>query len=123
MRSWIKPADIALTVILLLAAVALTVFTAGKKPGAKAVVSVEGRTVQVLDLETPGRYSVHGPLGDTSIEVGDGGVRIVSSPCPHKLCIRMGVARMRGQVLLCVPNRVAVRIEGGTGKGVDGVAG
>ncbi|MFH0883240.1 MAG: NusG domain II-containing protein [bacterium] len=123
MSPWIKPADIIITSFLLLAAVAITLFTAGKTPGRRAVVTVDGQTVQVLDLDSPGSFQVEGPLGPTVIETGNGGVRILSSPCPNHICIRMGEARMRGQMILCVPNRVAIRVEGGGGEGVDGVVG
>jgi hypothetical protein len=123
MSSWIKPGDVILTVALLLVAVAITYFTAEKTPGRRAVVTVDGQTVCVLDLDSPGSFQVIGPLGPTVIETGNGGVRVVSSPCPNHICIRMGEARMRGQMILCVPNRVAIRIEGGGGEEVDGVAG
>lgn len=123
MRTWIKPADIVITLLLLAGAVAITLLTAGKTPGARAVVSVDGATVQVLDLNTPGSYQIDGPLGPTVVETGDGGVHVVSSPCPNHICIKMGVARLKGQMILCVPNRVAIRIEGGKGEGVDGVVG
>ena len=55
---------------------------------------------------------VHGPLGETEIAIEDGAARIVASPCARKLCVRMGAARRAGQTIVCVPNKVIVRIEG-----------
>ncbi|HRR92028.1 MAG TPA: NusG domain II-containing protein [bacterium] len=39
-------------------------------------------------------------------------VRILSSPCPDKLCVKQGYISESGQVIICLPNRVVIKIEG-----------
>jgi len=80
--------------------------------GSVAVVEVDGQQVYRLDLSVDGQKAVNGPLGDATIEVRDSRIRVVSSPCPYKLCVRMGWARTAGDVIVCVPNRVVIRVEG-----------
>jgi len=41
-------------------------------------------------------------------------VRIEASHCPQKICVHSGAIRRSGELLVCVPNRVVVRINGGT---------
>ena len=59
-----------------------------------------------------GRYEIRGPLGSTFVVVSDGGARVESSPCPHKVCVGMGTVSSPGEVIVCVPNGVAVRVLG-----------
>jgi hypothetical protein len=80
--------------------------------GSAAVVEVDGQRICCLDLSVDGRRAVTGRLGDTVIQIRDGRVRVIDSPCPHKLCVRMGWVERAGGLIVCVPNRVVVRVEG-----------
>jgi len=90
--------------------------------GKHAVVEVDGRRVMELSLDQDVTKTVAGPLGETAITVEDGSVRIADSPCPTHYCIRMGRLKHRGEIAVCVPNRVVVSIKGGReGDSFDGV--
>jgi hypothetical protein len=80
--------------------------------GTVAVVEVDGRPICRLDLSIDTQRTVQGPLGETVIQVHGGQVRVVDSPCPHKLCVRTGWIDQAGRMIVCVPNRVVVRVEG-----------
>ena len=72
-------------------------------------------------IELEDTLRVEGPLGVTTIEIAKGRVRVLDSPCPYKLCVKAGAIGKAGELVVCVPNRVVVRIEGGSRKGVDAV--
>jgi len=63
---------------------------------------------------------VPGPLGMSVVEIRSGKVRMASSPCPDKLCMRMGRIGSPGESVLCVPNRVSATIRSKHGK-IDAV--
>lgn len=84
----------------------------GKKPGARIVVDADNRTVYTAPLDKNRKFEIVGPLGKTQLEIDNGSVRVLSSPCPQKICIGLGEARRVGDLLACVPNRVVVRVEG-----------
>ena len=85
-------------------------------------VRIEGdATEEVASLREHGTFEVDGPLGTTVVVVEDGSARIVSSPCPHGTCVRMGEVRGAGEAVVCVPNRVVVAIEGGADAATDAV--
>ncbi len=44
-------------------------------------------------------------------EVREGGIRVVESDCPHKVCVNTGWITRSGQIIACVPNRIVVRVE------------
>ncbi len=82
----------------------------GGDEGGMALVTQEGRVVARLDLERPTRLTVDGPLGQTVLEVAEGRVRFLSSPCRGQLCVHAGWLSQGGAFAACLPNGVAVRI-------------
>ena len=62
------------------------------------------------------RYVV-GQLGVTRIEIRDGKVRILRSPCKLKVCIESGYIHYSDLISVCLLNRV-VRVEGNAEKGL-----
>jgi len=85
-----------------------------------AAIEVDGRPICRLDLSVDTRRTVQGPLGETVIEVRGGRIRIAESPCPHQICVRTGWIDRAGCMIVCLPNRVVVRVEGEAG--VDAVS-
>lgn len=80
-----------------------------------AVIEVNGEFYQKISLGKNGpnlKMKVNGMLGETEVEVAEDKVRIISSPCPDKDCVNQGWIKKPGQVLVCLPNRVVIKIEG-----------
>lgn len=80
--------------------------------GAEAVVLVNGKRWARLDLFQDQDLKVPGPLGHSHIQVRDGQVRFVDSPCPNKLCVHTGWLSQGGEVAICLPNKVSLQILG-----------
>ena len=83
--------------------------------GSLAVVEVNGREVLSITLGRgqPRRsFEIDGWQGPSVIEVEDGRVRMVSSHCRDKLCVGMGWMDSGGRSIVCLPNRVVIRITG-----------
>ena len=83
-----------------------------QQAGARLLVNSGEQTLFVAPLDRPQVAELSGPLGMTRFEIKQGGVRVLSSPCPNKICIGLGEARHSGDLLACVPNRLVFRIEG-----------
>lgn len=90
-----------------------------------------GSTVEVYSGEKfMGRYPLHedrkvdvqGPLGVTEVEIRDGRACVVSSPCPHKVCVHMGEIGSEGGLIACVPNKVVIKVGRGHPEGLDAVS-
>ncbi|HEY5999828.1 MAG TPA: NusG domain II-containing protein [bacterium] len=84
---------------------------------AHAEVSVSGRQAVSLDLGRDAVHDVRGVLGVTRIEVRARRVRVLSSPCPRQVCRHGGWIARPGEVLVCVPNGVVIRLVGEGGDG------
>lgn len=85
-------------------------------------VEADGRRVLTLDPDGHSFSNVEGVLGTTRIEVRDRRVRVVSSPCPLGICRQAGWIEGGGRMLVCLPNRVVIKIRGGNEKGPDAVS-
>ena len=78
--------------------------------GAEAYVLVDGKNWARLNLFQDQDIEVPGPLGHSHIQVRDGKVRFVDSPCPTKACVHTGWLSQGGEVAICLPNHISVRI-------------
>lgn len=83
--------------------------------GGTARIDAAGGWSRVVPLDENARYEVPGPLGPSVVEVRDGAVLMSSSPCPGRVCERMGPARRPGESIVCVPNGVVVVVGGDAG--------
>lgn len=109
----LRPADIGLWLFAVAALVAL--FMTLWRPAADAaevVIMVDNQTQQTLSLSTNQLVTVAGPLGNSVISVQGGRLRFVSSPCRNQVCVHSGWASHSGELLACLPNRIALVLKG-----------
>ena len=92
------------------------------REGRRVVIEADGGVVGNFSLEKEQVIPVDGKLGTTRVEIADGQVRVLDSPCPYKLCVKSGPISRSGETLICLPNRVVIRIGGGDGPSVDAVS-
>ena len=84
-------------------------------------ISVDGNLLYRLPLNRDKSITVAGPIGQTTILIQNRHVWIEEAPCPHKICMRMGKIRFAKETIVCIPNRLLIRIEGGSYLDIDGV--
>ena len=86
------------------------------------VVQMDGEEMIRASLAEDRRFCVDGPLGRTEIEVKDRRVRVVDSPCGRKTCVYTGWIDKPYQTIICMPNRVMIRLLGGDSRDeLDGI--
>ena len=71
------------------------------------------------------RWELDGPAGGlTLVYDPNKGFCVESASCPDLLCVRSGYIRRVGQSIVCVPNRIVIRLtSAGTGTGEAGEGG
>lgn len=117
-RKTFKPSDI----IILLAAAAIfaaaLIFRSIAAPnGSSAAVFYNGEQIAALTLDADAVY----PFDeyDVTVEVKNRSVRILYSDCPDKVCEKTGFISSPAQAVVCLPNRISVRIIDDTGSNID----
>ncbi len=122
----IRPGDllvIALAVAVGIGSMLLVARASATDRGTMAVVEVNGKAAMRVTLSAgqPAReFTVNGWQGRSVFEVKDGRVRMVRSACRDKICVGFGWVGTSGRTIVCLPNRVVIRVTGGSGK-VDSV--
>ena len=95
----------------ILLAIGVSIWWIFKGNKAELVEIQTPETIKKVNLSaTPQTVSVYGALGTTTIEIKEKKVRVVSSPCPQKMCVKMGWRSKNGDTIVCVPNKVVVKI-------------
>lgn len=79
---------------------------------AKIQVRQGNQIVATLSLNQDRLMDVVGPLGVSKIEIKQGKVRFLSSPCTNQYCVHQGWLRHEGQAAICLPNRVSLELLG-----------
>jgi hypothetical protein len=113
MRQWITKGDVIILAFALaiLSGVFMT-FWHNDGHGAEVVVLVDGKRWARLNLFQNQDIHVPGKLGNSHIQVRNGQVRFIDSPCPNKLCVHSGWLTQGGENATCLPNRVSLQILG-----------
>lgn len=113
---------LAIGFVLLLAAV-LTVGFALHAAAAQEVaveIRLDGVLVHSQPLTQDGVFTVEGEYTNT-VTVQDGRVAVTASDCPGSDCVHSGWAQEAGRAIICLPNRMEIRLTGSSG--VDAVVG
>ena len=101
--------------ILLVLLILLTAFSPRFLPAGSVGEVLTVRTsdsITEISLDADGRHPVSGPLGTAFLVVEKGSAHLENAPCPLKICEAMGSIDRSGEVIVCLPNRIVVRVLG-----------
>lgn len=66
-----------------------------------------------IDMQRDQTLTVHGAIGDSTLQVTSGRLRFTTSPCSNKLCVHSGWIKYGGEAVACLPNRLSVQLARG----------
>ena len=78
----------------------------------KVIVELSGKVYGVYDLNSNRIIDLKGPQSRAKINIENGYVFVSESGCPQKICKRMGKKNRINELIVCIPNRLIIRIEG-----------
>ena len=115
--------DLILIGILLLTALILFLLFKDKQrnePDAVAVVTVDGTEIARYPLSRDGTFVLN--EGSNTLVIENGEAWVSEANCPDKLCMGFGKISKNGEIIVCLPNRLIVMIEGGEASEIDAIA-
>ena len=105
--------DVILIAVCLFISLALFVIvTLTKRPGAYAVVTVDGKEYGRYSLLEDREVTIESDDGTNLLVIKDGYADILEASCPDGLCERQRRISKTGESLVCLPNKVTVTVEG-----------
>ena len=115
-----KKADILLAVLLLaLGAGSLALLRSEPSSESSVGIYVDGELYGSRSLSEDWELAVTTRYGNNRVSAKSGLVTVTDSDCEGKDCLRMGPVSKEGQLILCLPHRLMIIIEGSGG--VDSV--
>lgn len=81
-------------------------------PATSVRIAASGQEEITVPLTSNRRFTVKGPLGNSVIEIRDGRVRFISSPCSGQQCVHSGWLAHAGELAACLPNGIMVSVTG-----------
>lgn len=88
------------------------------------IIEVNGQLYAKYDFNqiTSNKFvEIKTQYGYNKVEINKNSVRIVEASCPDKLDVKAGWISKSNQMLVCLPNRLVVKIQGKDTR-IDGVA-
>ncbi|MDM8565849.1 NusG domain II-containing protein [Candidatus Halobeggiatoa sp. HSG11] len=74
-----------------------------------AMILTANHTSQV-DLHKPQQITVQGSIGESKIEVADGQIRFIESPCKQQYCVHAGWLTKSKNFVTCLPNQISIEL-------------
>ena len=107
-------ADIfAIAIVAVIAVLVSSIFwtSVGSDEGSVVSVYQAGSLIREIPLETDTEFVIVGDY-ENVITIKDGKAAITKSNCPGTDCVHSGWIHEAGRSIVCLPNRVELRIEG-----------
>ena len=105
--------DLILAVVLLLIAAVSggAYYFTHREPAILAEVTIDGRLVETLDLSKDQEVVINGARGGTNkLVIEDGEIWCAEASCPDSVCIHQGRQSRDGDLIVCLPNLMIVKI-------------
>lgn len=116
-----KIGDFFLILLLGLGTAASFFFNPSSRVGTEVLVILQNQKIGLFSTSKDTVFTLVGPVGKTEIQIQDARVWISKAPCRHHICQHQGKISKSGQILVCVPNRIYVQIEGQPDSEIDSV--
>lgn len=88
---------------------------------ASANIIIDGRTDRQISLQRDAEYELMGRNYAFKLVVKQGELWVTGTHCPDKICEHTGKISHSGQSIVCLPNRVVVRLHKQEGPQLDAV--
>ena len=113
MRKYVKRNDIILISVILLLSLTFTVILyKGAVKGERVTVYVDGKPVGDYQLKSDNAIDIEGYNGGhNTLAIENGYAFMSDASCPDKLCMHQGKISDSGQMIVCLPNRVIIKVE------------
>jgi hypothetical protein len=112
-RPFFKTADWILIGGLLVVAAVAFLLLRRTPTGGVVEVQVDGTIVATLPLDVDTTYAIDGVGGGhNTLVIADGKATIIEATCPDGVCVRHRAIDKAGQSIICLPNKVVVRVVG-----------
>ena len=118
-KKLLRDAVLIFALLLISGAVVLFLFLTRER-GGYVEVTQDGTLIGTYSLAIDRTVTLNG--GTNVLEIEDGGAYLSYAACPDRTCVNTGKIMYNGQSIVCLPNRITVKVISADGGGVDFVS-
>ena len=112
-------------IIVAAAAIALALFFFTRSAGGYAVVLIDGVETARYSLSEDTEVTIttgDNDVGYNVLKIENGKASVTSASCPDGICVNHKAVEYNGETIVCLPNKVVIRIDSAHESGVDAVS-
>lgn len=109
-------------VILVLAAAGLLYMNMTQKTGDMVIITVDGKVYKELPLDKDITLDIEGINGTNLLEIKNGYANVIEASCPDDVCVHAKSIHYNDETIVCLPNKVIVKVQSNDNSGIDGIA-
>ena len=109
-KSMFKLGDIIILVVILIA-VALTIYFALANTANKVSIYIDGKLKYSYSINSNLEIDLKEDGIDMKVVIKDGKAYVEHSNCPEQLCVHSAPLTKEGGMIVCLPNKVVIKIE------------
>ncbi|MCV6637535.1 NusG domain II-containing protein [Candidatus Albibeggiatoa sp. nov. NOAA] len=122
LKQYLKPMDWVVLTIALFSLIPLYAGYWQQQGSADYVLITSPMGVQRVSLDQLQTLSVKGHLGHSHLEIQQGKIRFIDSPCKGKYCIHAGWQQSGGAFAACLPNHILLEIRSAQTEQFDSIS-
>ena len=87
--------------------------------GERVVITVDGEeyaSYNFSEIDETKTIEINTDYGMNTVEITKDSVRVTEADCPDKLDVKEGAISKANEMIICLPNRLMIEIEGGERK-------
>lgn len=115
MKKWDGVIIVALIIISLIPEGVTFIINNNKYNNLYVEVYSEGKLYKKLPLNKNSEeisFTINNELGENVIEIDKGQVKIIDADCPDQICVKAHAIGKSGESIICLPNKLVVKITG-----------
>jgi len=101
---------------------ALLLIQSGKQEGDRVELYQDGVLIETLPLHQDATIHISAKNGgENVVTIKDGSVQVTEATCPDQVCVRHGPTCETADPIVCLPNRLVVKVVNEDARSLDGV--
>lgn len=122
-KDFFKKSDIVLMVmIVIIGSLSGIYLSLGKTAGDEVEIKIDNRVYGTYRLDLDRTIVVKGSNGKNIVTIKNGSVKMSSASCKNQVCVHHSPISKVGESIICLPNKVIVKIKGSSKGGIDAVS-
>ncbi|WP_250673112.1 NusG domain II-containing protein [Paraclostridium ghonii] len=97
-------------------------FLKGLDEGEKIIIYLDNKVYKEVSIDDTEEIIIKTDSGFNKIKIHDRGVEVIDASCPDKVCVKTGFIDKSNKNIVCIPNKVSIKIMSNEKNDIDTIA-